>query len=113
MVLLRSLTHLASLFARAIFCAPALNQVVNGPVILIMYQYPFLKAGPTAVEQADHGWMFSEHAPGGRNFFTRAEVARVVVERYKQMYSDEDNTSTKEDQVRIPGVLNRSCTNGM
>jgi len=87
-------------------------KVISTDRIQVLYDYPFCNAGPSAVEKEMGGWIFEEVAPEGQNHFTREDLARSIVARYRDIYGEEEKT-TKIKAGTIPGMYNRNQTNGM
>jgi len=62
--------------------------VIEEAAIDVLYSYPFNTVGPSEREVRLNGWIFNERAPNSRSF-TRADLARVIAARYKQIYDAE------------------------
>jgi hypothetical protein len=54
----------------------------------VLYQYPFRNTGPSDKEKKLSGWIFTENAPYGQDFFTRADITRTVADRYARIYRE-------------------------
>jgi hypothetical protein len=88
------------------------KNVINKSVIEILYDYPFSLtwSGPSDKEKKLRGWIFQEVAPNGE-YFTRADLARVISDRYQSIYKEEEGGTTEEVGL-FAGSFNRVSTNG-
>ena len=73
--------------------------VVDAASINIRYSYPL-----------DKPVIFAEKAPNGL-YFTRADIARVIGQRYEYIY-DMENATSGVAETNIPGMYNRVTTDG-
>lgn len=86
--------------------------VIDRSPVNIAYSYPFTNSDPISEnERFFQGFIFEETSPNGQ-YFTRRDLVVTICRRYKQMYDEEDSTSTVRPRL-IPGFLNRIRTNGI
>jgi hypothetical protein len=84
------------------------EKVLDAPSVRILYSYPLGTYGPSDDEEKFRGWIFEEKSPNG-SYFTREDLVRVISNRYRHMY-DEEEGNTKAQM--LPGLLNREFTSG-
>lgn len=77
----------------------------------VLYNYPLGTKGPTEREQQLGGWVFTETAPNGQPYFTRADLVRAIANRYRTIYAEEAAASDVEPGY-VPGMYSRVATNG-
>jgi hypothetical protein len=77
----------------------------------VLYNFPLKTTGPTARERKFGGWLFTEIAPSGQTYFTRADLVRTIAHRYHNIYTEEAAASTVMPGY-IPGTYSRVATNG-
>lgn len=76
------------------------ENVINSPSINIDYNYP-LKSD----------FIFEEKAPNSQ-FFTRKDIAQVVMNRYENIYKEEEETSTQKPHAHSNLPYNRAESDG-
>lgn len=74
--------------------------VIKCDKIIVIYDYPL------------KGDFEFEHFSKNPNGFTRKEIAKQIMKRYKKIYKEEKETSTIKEGPAAPGSFNRNTTSG-
>ena len=69
-----------------------LNTII-APAIRVMYTFPLNTHGPSAEEKNAFGWLYVEHPPNNKKYFTRNDLALAIALRYHGIYAVDSMTS--------------------